>query len=56
MITFLRSPASDNAVDDYRIWSKNILPACFGQRRFVKWEVNPNAVYSAINKEIGNGK
>ncbi len=41
---FLRLPAADSAIADYRAWSEKALPG-FGPRRFLKLEITSRDVY-----------
>ena len=41
---FLRLPAADSAIADYRTWLERALPG-FGPRRFLKLEITSNDVY-----------
>jgi hypothetical protein len=36
--TWLRAPASADALADYKAWHGHVLPGSFGPRRFVKWD------------------
>ncbi len=44
MVNFLRGAVTRSAVEDYRTWSKEVLPASFGARRFVKLVIPQNAI------------
>jgi hypothetical protein len=45
MARWLKQAASDNAVDEYRIWKKKILHDSFDDRRFVELAVTSNDIY-----------
>lgn len=45
MASFLRGVPDRDAFRDYATWQQSVLPACFGVRRFVKWDFNQSAIY-----------
>lgn len=45
MINFLRHPTTGVALEDYRIWREDVLPAAFGARRFVELNVNESDIF-----------
>jgi hypothetical protein len=47
MVSWLRSPASDNIYDDYKIWYRKVLKECFGKPKFVELNLSVKQVYGA---------
>lgn len=45
MLDWLRLPAGDSALRDYRIWMDRVLKDSFGKRRFVKLDVSVEDLY-----------
>jgi hypothetical protein len=45
LANWLRFPPPKKAVDDYENWMK-VLKDSFGPRRFLKFDINPSAIYS----------
>lgn len=45
LIDWTLSPSTDDAVDEYNIWTSTIH-AAFGKRKFVEMSVSPNSVYN----------
>ena len=45
MLDWLRLPAGDSAIHDYRTWTNQVLKASFGERRFVKLEITTDDLY-----------
>lgn len=45
MSDFLRSPSSGSALEDYTTWRNSVLPASFGDRRFVELSVHDSDVF-----------
>lgn len=46
MTSFLRLPSSGSAIEDYRIWSDQVLLQSFGPRRFVELPVTGSDIYA----------
>jgi hypothetical protein len=47
MVDWLRASTRGRAVDDYREWSTEVLPACFGQRKFIKLDLTDAQVFAS---------
>jgi hypothetical protein len=45
MALWLRHPTTGNAIEDYTQWKESVLPASFGERRFIKLELNASDIY-----------
>ena len=45
MIDWLRQPAGTCALDDYQTWQRQVLPASFGERRFVELNLTRQDLY-----------
>jgi hypothetical protein len=45
MINWLRLPASDNAIEEYRTWREQVLHDSFGARRFVELPLTQSELY-----------
>lgn len=45
MITWLRLPASDNAIEEYRTWREQVLHDSFGARRFAELPLTQSDIY-----------
>lgn len=45
MIDWLRLPASTCALDDYQTWQRRVLPASFGERRFIELDLTRQDLY-----------
>ncbi len=45
MIDWLRLPAGACALDDYQTWQRQVLPASFGERRFVELNLTRQDLY-----------
>ena len=45
MIDWLRLPAGACALDDYQTWQRQVLPASFGERRFVELDLTRQDLY-----------
>lgn len=45
MINWLRLPASDNAIEEYRIWRTQVLHDSFGARRFAELPLTQSDIY-----------
>lgn len=45
MLDWLRLPAAASPVDDYQTWQRRVLPAGFGERRFVKLDLSMTDLY-----------
>ena len=46
MLSWLRSPGSDNVFDEYKLWYNKILKESFGARRFIKLELTAKEIYA----------
>jgi hypothetical protein len=47
MIQWLRLPASADAIDEYRVWQRQVLQDSFGARRFVEMAISHSDVYQS---------
>ena len=45
MIDWLRLPASNDPIEDYRTWRTRVLPDSFGARRFVELPLTQSDIY-----------
>jgi len=45
LLDWLRRPAAHSALQDYQTWQCRVLPASFGERRFVTLDLSPQNLY-----------
>ncbi len=48
LVDWLLRPARDSAIEDYRTWREQVLPAAFGAPRFVRLELSSTDLYKDV--------
>lgn len=49
LVSWARSPATNDAYIEYEQWQQKVLIDSFGKRKFIKLEVNPSEVYEKVS-------
>lgn len=45
-LNWVRSPANESAVEDYKTWRKIVIPASFAERKFVDMKIKKDDIYN----------